>query len=397
MKLGEHAAKQTFWSTMDERHKHDCVDLKGGRPLDSFTVWPPRGRLLDKWKELLPVIVKLVNEPTNNDFIFYKSTHPRIHVCDLLLIGDKPIPSYMTPTIAVFCREKKYAKRMVTVLQKSRCMSRLSLGFDYLAHDMFHHDVRRVAGDSTEVPESLDKAGRESLCGAGITVVSTSKDGIPTRRIATLGGLIEVNNQLYGMTTAHALLGSPASSESAGSTHTDESDEEENASEDDSATFEPVEDEDSTLGVTPEQDVLPDYRVYLRSTTVREASSDPQEPSKAPGKLLASHPEDSDAAKPIVSAANNVALLPISDSQLHAANIVNTRDGVVQPTRISEDVREGTVLISSGSSGVWTSTTSAIPRGIVLPETRRMAVCLTIEGTSGEFPGNSTKVTLLKS
>ena len=372
---------------MDENSKQDCINAKMGRPIDSSKAWPPKGPLLDKWKEILPIIMKLVNEPTNNDYIFYKSTHPRVHLCELLLLGEKPLGHYVKPTIIVFCRQKKYAKRMVTVLQKSRHMSRMSLGFDYLAHDAFQHDVFRVAGGPGKPDGETASTARESFCGASITVVSSGRDGVPKARIATLGGVIEVNDQLYGMTTAHAVLGSPTSSESASSSQTDDSGEDEDTSDNEVIDFDPVEPtEDSGQPRAVEHNSLPGYRIYLRSQNPSDLPRDAQGSQEAHGTLLASHPDEESHAKPIVSTTNNVALLPMTESQASRTNQVTAAGKTVKPSKSSGGVPEGPVIVASGSSGVYTSRTDGVPRGIILPQSRQMLPCVTLEGTSGK-PG----------
>lgn len=380
MKLGDH----TFWAAMDGIQKQDCIDARLCRAIDSSKAWHPKGPLLEKWREVLQIILKLVNEPTNNDYIFCKSANPRVHLCELLLMGQKPVGANVKPTIVVFCRQKKYAKRMVNVLQKSRCISRLSLGFDYLAHDSFQHDIFRIAGEAEAGDTNPSLGYQDSLCGAAITVVSNDKDGVLKSRVATLGGLIEVNDQLYGMTTAHALLGSPTSSESPRSSETDDSDQEEGVSDDDSENFEPIDPFQTALPREhTENNEARAYRVYLWPPTGGH-SSQPRSTSKLPGRLLSTHTTDGDSVKPIISPTNNVALLPIADSQLPRKNLISTNEGVLQPAQLSRDLSEGPVVVASGVSGVRRTSMSGILRGIILPNSRTMVPCVTVEGTSGE-------------
>jgi hypothetical protein len=199
----------TWWSLLSEQERLQCVDqgeswtIKRRRRWGNKTAWNPAGRLLELWKtELYDTIKTIINDPGNYNKIYGDGSHHPGLGRHLWMVADKCVYQEAHPTIVIACKEKRFAKNTIQLLEEMESSRCLNLGFGFLAHNS---KIQHKAASGGLYPQS---EFLESLCGTEVLLpsVQTSVDAPSSLwPRATIGGVLKLGQPFYALTVAHVL------------------------------------------------------------------------------------------------------------------------------------------------------------------------------------------------
>jgi hypothetical protein len=384
---------QSYWDDLNILDRESCVDSVSSQQLSDKTAWSAKGCVLAHWNDkVYPTIQTVINEPGNNKSIFKNSRKPRVALVQLLMIGTHPLWKQARPTIVGSCSEPEYARRLISLLQKSILLKRMRLGFDFLAHAN-RSDIRQTADSiSAETPN----LPWNSLCGARIIISPPSGQVNRQWRQATLGGVFTIDNEFYGLTAAHAFfeeadLDQRRTSASDYNSHRTDED----GSEPDSEPHESSPETSSQGDIWPGEDIASERLVYLDTMgeDTEFSESQGQAHINAPATLsedrklghLAVVPTHTDAStsKSWASRQSDWALIRITNPRFHIANkVVLPAGGTIECNQIAKSDPYGTVVVAAGSSKPYEARCGGIKTGIILPGSTKMTTAWTVDKAS---------------
>ena len=148
------------------------------------------------------MITRIQNEEGNGKWIFKgRKRHPTCTIELWMIEHREGVVDSALPTIVARCSEIRIAKRTLFVLQKIPSFTDLDLGFDFLP---WREDISLVSGSAEDYISDIDVTEQSALLGGSrIFISSTPISRLNPWRQATLGGVLLLNNQYYGLTVAH--------------------------------------------------------------------------------------------------------------------------------------------------------------------------------------------------
>jgi hypothetical protein len=378
----------SYWSGLDVQQKQECIDYDRKRSFGEKTGWWPAGCVARRWQvELYPRIDRIQNDEGNSKWIFKRyKRHPGCTV-ELWMIEDGPGINWILPTIVARCIDVTIAQKTLLVLRKIRSFTDLDLGFGFLP---WRDDIGLLGGSQS------DKSSIEqyiSLGGSSIFVASSPISPLNTWNRATLGGVLILNKQYYGLTVAHALYDAQVER------NKDEAEDEFGEESDWERDFDLFQMQPgASTEVDKEQSASTvDKTVVYSGHFGKDLPASPfaaSEISNFLGQLSlvgfvpeirkASHSasyqiEKSNAAK-WVSTESDWALIRIHDPRFFNPNRFVTPDRkVIVPSRFSKSPPQGDVYLATGNDRGRMSYCSGIKSGMFLPNSSKMQEMWTLD------------------
>jgi hypothetical protein len=374
----------SYWNTLTLQQKQECVDVDRRRLFGGNIGWWPAGSVLHRWNdELFPTIKRIQNEEGNGKKIFKGQKRRPSCVIELWMIGDGVDIHSILPTIVARCSHMKIAKRTLSVLRKIPSFADLNLGFGFLA---WQEDLGLVGG-----PEWSKSWIKQSvpLGGSRIFISSNPISPLSTWNRATLGGLVVLNKQYYGLTVAHAFYddSQDINEEEEDADQSDESD-----CDSDSDVFqtqsktseERHEHYDSSTSKAPDKTLV--YSGHFEQDLPTSAFTAPEIPNflahlRLLGYLpqsheasdLAVHRIDRSNSAKWISAQSDWALIRILNPLFFGPNRFITPEGkVIIPSRTSSSPPKGNVYLATGNNQLRTVYCPGIKNGIFPPNSTEM-------------------------
>lgn len=199
----------TWWSLLSEQDRLQCIDqgeswtIKRRRLWGSKTAWNPAGRVLERWTtEIYGTIKMIINDPGNYNKIYGDGSHHPGLGRHLWMVADRAVYQEAHPTIVIACKEKRFAKNTIQLLEEMDSFKRLNLGFRFLAHNS---KVQYKATSGGLYPQS---EFLENLCGIEVLLPSVPTSfNAPSSQWprATIGGVLKLGIPCYALTVAHVL------------------------------------------------------------------------------------------------------------------------------------------------------------------------------------------------
>lgn len=384
--LFQHVVKPTrsqtchsYWSALNPQQKQGCVDVGRKRLFGVQTGWWPAGCILQRWEdELFPTIRRIQNEEGNNKKIFKGQRRHPVCMMELWMIEDGGGIHSVLPTIVARCSYMKIAKRTLSVLWKIHSFVDLNLGFGSLP---WQEELGLVGG-----PERTQPLMERSVLPGG----STPLLPLNTWNRATLGGVLLLNKEYYGLTVAHAFY-----DENEGTSQEDDAEfqsDEESDLDSDSDGFQAqskhLADEDghhhSPTSRAPDKNIV--YAGQFEQGLPTAAFTAAEVPSfiahlslvgYLPHRHDNSHPPIRRTEVPgpakWISSQSDWALVRIYDPRFFGPNRFITPEGeTIVPSRTSSSPPKGNVFLASSNSQLRKAYCPGIKSGIFLPNSTEM-------------------------
>lgn len=176
--------RRSVWDSLSSDQKRGCISKCRTRMFGHKIGHLPSGCILERWNnEIYDEIMRIQSE--ERKWIFKGLKVQPVGSMELWMIEHPPDRNH--PTIVARCGDIRIAKRMLDALNRIHRFVDLNLGFDLLP---WQEDIR-----------SLQKI---ILGGSRLLVHSIPITSPPSHsKGATLGGLLLINNDFYGLTVAH--------------------------------------------------------------------------------------------------------------------------------------------------------------------------------------------------
>ena len=197
--------EQTYWKSLSENDRRECVNKDISRSFGDKTGWAYTGVLKRKWNdEVYPAISLIINNKENYEKVFRKANTRVTRPCSLYMVGEAPRDpndkpwERAQPTIVTISSKLRIAQKLCKLLEKSECLRNMSLGFDLMCFE----DKKLVltAGDDISYDPLIDE---DNFYGQPFWTPVLSKTPPLKFQRATIGGIIDINNELFLLTAAH--------------------------------------------------------------------------------------------------------------------------------------------------------------------------------------------------
>jgi hypothetical protein len=358
--------------------------------------------------EVHPELKKIVN----NHFATIYSKGGIHEVCNfhLWFLSSQDDPTTAQPVIVVITNDKAAGKRTTKTILKSASFNKLNTGFDIkiLVTKVQYPTIEALNAGSISPSKGLF----DSLCGSRVFVSALPVTEESTWKQTTLGGVLVLDKQYYGVTVAHCFRADLTISTPEIDSFTDCSDESDQSMEAYSSTSDQkiagkgkgsIAHEDNS----PAPD-LPPQGIYTGTINARrsdEAVSDDLSASSPDmlalvGYMFSQFDGSEDTSKiALFSDELDWALIRIQDTRFMQRNeAVISTDLQIQPSFInfnSELPRRKAFLVG-GVSGPREVSISGTMSSIMFPWARTLQTVWTIEFPAGKFASNYSLLAALQ-
>jgi hypothetical protein len=174
----------SVWDSLSSDEKDGCISRRRTRKFGHKIGYLPYGCILERWNnEIYDEIMRIQSE--ERKWIFKGLKVQPVGSIELWMIEHPQDRTH--PTIVARCGDIRIATRMLYVLKRIYRFVDLNLGFDRLPWQEDIHSLQKTI-----------------LAGSRLFVHSTPTSSSPSHpKGATLGGLLLINNEFYGLTVAH--------------------------------------------------------------------------------------------------------------------------------------------------------------------------------------------------
>lgn len=292
--------KPTFWDKLDLDGRKASVNQDRSWEFNNESAWDPIGSVKDEWNDFIyPRTIKpLLQHNTKKIYHGVKKQTPYSVCC--WMIGQEWHSSH--PAAIIICGNQKVTKNAVKLIERHGELVR-TWGFQVYGYES---KVSLTMGSSTS---ELDRG--HPLCAISGTRFTIGGEHEISTRMATLGGSILIDGELFGVTVAHPFMEISQDE----SSDNDESD----MSDDDSDFSDSISCTDTTESITVES-------VMLESNVALV-----EDPISHQRTILGSIPDQSQPD--YFSQAADWALLELQPAPL-AINLLTLGDKFVIPRRI---------------------------------------------------------------
>ena len=381
--------KTFHWDQLDEATRHAYIDTKSPYRVGSFHAWPPTDDFEDYVYSafLWPILKNIFEE---NFATIFGSRHTPFATFKCCMISASASWRDARPTIVASCTKPKYARKIISMWSANPKVYRLESGFDFYADPVASDGRLRARDDHLKAPEfGPTGASVSTLCGMRI-LVST-----PTRawKHATLGGLILLDNQCYGVTTAHAFFDDVR--------HRDRNDADSDGQSDsvtDPGSNSPTQSEDHSgaLRMMPSSNTIYlDPASYVRSRQESGETdivqSGPDVELQAPRHLLGGL-DNHTTFQPLMNRDDDWALVKISNPLYQLHNCFEIEGRRIDCSHVATQPPRGRVTVAAGFSGTITTSSSGQMVGLLLPGAHKLVDAWAIDGPTGKFKASQSEM-----
>lgn len=401
---------RTVFGEYTQEEKAECIDHEHKVVFGKIGGWDIAGRLRNIWKDsYFRLIKETLDEPKNRRWIFKKSKSIEWSFAFEAYMLGSTIEAAQ-PFIVTVCKARKIADRVSGVIRKMSAIQ--AYGFSFLTHTA---DIQLFAGgDEALTTFPMPSRIKRSLFGEAIRISTLPLTPVSRWSWATVGGLIQIDNVIYGMTVAHAFMRDHESDSENQEDHEDQDD-----SETDSLISDPPNDAEmstssqkSTLPITEPPTFHTRAPKVIYQVTPAEAISTGKLGTLPPNALflgflsLSTYEEDAKwksikvSDPQFLSTPDDWALIRIYDPRLWSENqLIDSRGKVIRCNSVADESTRGDILLASTKHGPLRCYSNGVKTGLFLSEMRSLQEVYQIDVSIGisilQPPGFDSQLLLI--
>ena len=365
------------WNDEDNAARLSCVDNKTSFKIGERFAWHPTDYFEEHiWRNfLLPKLENVFNKNQKN--IFGSRSKPFAEIKCYMTSASR-VWTTSRPTVVASSTKPRIAQKIVSVFTQNPIISRLNTGFDFYADPDAADSI--ITATTTELDPPVFGASISTLCGIRILVAPEPGNNTSTWKHATLGGLLQIDDAIYGITAAHVFADKAKTEDDSTEDGQSERSETSQASAvgrvSQAASISSVENWTVYLDATRDTRITDDGERHEQHRSVDSAGGSS---TTVLGQLH--HPDSG----PWSNASKDWALVKIEDSSYHLPNTVEVDGRTLQCSDIATSIPSGTVAVAAGFGGIDIADSSGRTRGVLLPEAPDMISMFTIDRSSCKF------------